>query len=163
MSRKRRKQIILYWPVELIFFIVLLDQITKLWVDSLFLPGEGFSVIGEHLKIRLVMNTGAAFGLFRDFPFILAGVTVIAILALVFFLFFSYQKLIFSEKLGITLILAGATGNLIDRFRLGAVIDFIDVGFWPVFNVADSSITIGAIFLGVFWYKKLFQKKEREN
>ncbi len=163
MSGRRREQIILYWPVKLIFLIVCLDQVTKFWVESLFLPGEGFSVIGEYLKIRLVMNPGAAFGLFRDLPLILATVTIIAILALSGFLYSHYEKLSFPEKLGITFILAGALGNLIDRFRLGAVIDFIDVGFWPVFNIADSFITVGAILLGVFWYKKLFQESEQES
>lgn len=156
MSRKTRKQIILYWPVKLIFFIVCLDQLTKLWVDFLFMPGEGFPVIGKFFRIRLVMNSGAAFGFFRDFPLVLTAVTIIAILALANFLYFRYEKLYFPEKLGIILILSGAIGNLIDRFRLGAVIDFIDVGLWPVFNIADSSITVGGILLGFFWYKKFF-------
>lgn len=91
----------------------------------------------------LVRNTGAAFGLFRNqtLAFILISVFAIALAA------YYLAKKKTGYYLPFALILGGAVGNLIDRLRFGYVVDFIDLHWWPVFNVADSCITVGAVLL----------------
>ncbi len=117
--------------------VVAIDQITKAIAIT---------------RLTLVRNTGAAFGLFRDQTVIFILISVIAIISIGFYLIKKRKTkpLVLSENFfltGLSLILGGAIGNLIDRLRFGYVVDFIDLRFWPVFNVADSCITIGAAIL----------------
>jgi signal peptidase II len=135
--------------------ILLLDQITKFYVDSSMRLHETIPVIQGLFSITYVRNPGAAFGfladaspLFRSIFFV--AVTVLAIILVVHYIWKSRAKeprLMFA----LSLILSGAVGNLIDRVRLGEVIDFLDVyigsSHWPAFNVADSAISIGAVIL----------------
>ena len=127
--------------------VIVLDQATKQIVKSNLdlyeaWPTEGF------FRIVYRTNSGSAFGLFP-------GQTVTLILLSVFaigFLFYFYRTRALSYpmlRLAIGLQLGGAIGNLIDRLRHGAVVDFIDVGPWPTFNVADSSIVVGIFLLAV--------------
>jgi signal peptidase II len=99
--------------------------------------------LGELLSFSLVENTGASFGLFKSQTFILVSVSVIAIIFIVFYL----TKKTPGLYLPFALLLGGACGNLIDRLRFGYVVDFIDLHWWPVFNVADSCITVGSFIL----------------
>lgn len=125
-----------------------MDQVSKFLVLSyLFHP---LVLIPGLLVLRYVQNPGAAFGLLaqRNLFLILTGLALVITLLLA-------QKRIGEASLfwrvGTGLILGGTLGNLIDRVRLGHVVDFIDVGFWPVFNLADVAITcgVGIILLGV--------------
>ena len=130
-----------------LFGVVLLDQSTKQFIKSTFelyeaWPSDGF------FRILYTTNTGIAFGLFPGQTMILAVMAVIAICFLLYFYrshAFAYPVL----RLAIGLELGGALGNLIDRFRSGAVVDFIDIGPWPTFNVADSAIVIGIVIICV--------------
>jgi len=130
--------------------IVALDQVTKLFASSHLMPGESISVLGDFIRLTLVHNTGAAFGLFPGsrVPFIVVSVVAIAV---VLYLFFRETYRSVANRILLGCILGGAIGNLIDRVRLGYVVDFIDVGFgtarWPVFNAADSAVTIGVLLL----------------
>jgi signal peptidase II len=130
--------------------VVASDQATKQVISARFTPGESISVLGDFLRLTLVHNTGAAFGLFPGsrVPFIIVSVLAIAVVLHLFFRE-TYRSVLNRVLLGC--ILGGAIGNLIDRVRLGWVVDFIDVGIgttrWPVFNVADSAVTIGVILL----------------
>jgi signal peptidase II len=130
--------------------IVALDQTTKLFASSHLMPGESISVLGDFIRLTLVHNTGAAFGLFPGsrVPFIVVSVVAIAV---VLYLFFRETYRSVANRILLGCILGGAIGNLIDRVRLGYVVDFIDVGFgtarWPVFNAADSAVTIGVLLL----------------
>lgn len=122
--------------------VVLTDQITKHLV-SRFIPfNSQLNVIGDFLKITFTLNPGAIFG-FSVGPYFLYIVGV----ACIFLLIFTIRK----RSILFSIILGGAIGNLIDRIRLGAVIDFIDINVgsfhWPTFNIADSCITIGVILL----------------
>jgi signal peptidase II len=104
------------------------------------IPTEGV------FRLTYVQNKGGAFGILGDQTFLLAVVSIIAIL----FIFFFVRSLPTGSTLlgvGLGLELGGAVGNLIDRVRLGAVTDFIDVGDWPVFNFADSAITVGTVLI----------------
>ncbi len=146
---------------SIIFFIVVaavviaLDQITKDAISSRFLMHESYGVINGLFNLVYVMNPGAAFGflasasaIFRYIFFI--GITFVAILLIIYYLVKSQPGNIVTV-LSLTLIFAGAVGNLIDRIRFGAVVDFLDVYIgtwhWPAFNVADSAITVGAILM----------------
>lgn len=128
--------------------IVILDQASK-WLAVQHLQlGQSVALPGHLFYLTLVYNPGAAFGIFAHAtPFLIA--LTLGVLAAVWV----YRDEIACQstllKLGLTLSLAGAVGNLIDRIRLGYVIDFIDVRIWPVFNVADCGIVGGVILL--FW------------
>jgi signal peptidase II len=145
-------------PIELliIVLVVAIDQITKEIVRrTLPLHGEPVHVIPGILDFTHVQNTGAAFGLLNaaDFPYKTAVMIAIAGIALLAIAIYATQ-LGFHERLarvGLSLILGGAFGNLIDRAIFGHVVDFVDV-FWGVthfwaFNIADAAITIGAVLV----------------
>jgi signal peptidase II len=142
-------------------FVVAIDQIIKLWVRSHLAPQEGIPIVGC-LSLTCVRNTGSAFGLFANQAFLLTLVAIVGLLAiLLFYRYLPKSSILGSLALG--LVFGGAVGNLIDRLRLGYVTDFIDVRLWhdfhwPAFNVADSAITVGAIVLVVFIFRRL--KKE---
>ena len=135
--------------------VVLLDFITKAYIDSHMSLHESFVVIGGLFNITYVRNPGAAFSFlatasagFRSVFFL--AVTVLAIILVLYYIAKSKTEeplMIFA----LSLILSGALGNFIDRMRLGEVIDFIDVHLgayhWPAFNVADSAISVGAVLL----------------
>lgn len=157
---------------NIIFFIlgaavvVILDQITKAAISSRFLMHESYEVIGGFFNLVYVMNPGAAFGFlsgasaaFRYIFFI--GITSTAISLIIYYLIKSKPGSILSVT-SLTLIFAGAVGNLIDRIRFGAVVDFLDVYLgtwhWPAFNVADSAITVGAILLT---WEMIFRTKRK--
>ena len=142
--------------VSLIFLVVLLDQASKLWIVGHFSLYESLPVIPGLFNLTYLTNTGAAFGMlageqgvWRQVFFV--GVAVVALAAIGFL----YRKLRAASvwyAVALGLIAGGAVGNLIDRLRLGSVIDFLDVyvgvHHWPAFNLADSAITVGvAIFL----------------
>ncbi len=135
--------------------IVALDQITKSAITSRFSLHEVFSVIPGFLNLVYVMNPGAAFGFLADasetFRYVFfTGVTVLAAGLITYYLVKSSPRNLLLAVC-LTLIFGGALGNLIDRLRFGAVVDFLDVyigtAHWPAFNVADSAITVGAILL----------------
>src|ERR1700754_293741 len=135
--------------------IVLVDQLTKAIVRARIEQHDSIEVIPGFLNLTHVLNTGAAFGLLNaaDFPFksvVIAALAIGALVAIaVYALSFGTETPL--ARYSLMLILAGATGNLIDRAVAGAVVDFIDVywgqwHFWA-FNIADSAITIGAVLL----------------
>lgn len=136
--------------------VVAADQMTKHWIMTVFRPGEHLPVIPGFFDLVYVTNTGAAFGflagdhaLWRQGFFI--TVALVALAAIITFYRHNKSRGILFH-IGLGLIGGGAIGNLIDRLRWGAVVDFLDfyVGghHWPAFNVADSAITTGvALFL----------------
>lgn len=133
-------------PIAILFMgVLVLDQFTKYLVSSFLLPGDSIPSWGI-FHITYTTNTGSAFGLFpnQTFFLIIASVIGIAILAL-FYRSHPYSGPWFKVSLGLQL--GGACGNLTDRALLGHVVDFIEVGWWPVFNIADASIVTGIIIL----------------
>ncbi|MGH7410699.1 MAG: signal peptidase II [Candidatus Methylomirabilis sp.] len=131
--------------------MILLDQVSKLYIQATIPLGHSVPVIPDLFAIVHVLNPGAAFGLlaarsasFRN-PFFIG----ISILAIAFILYYRHRGLETHPlaSFALSLILGGALGNLIDRLRIRMVIDFLDVHYyqyhWPAFNVADSAITIG--------------------
>ncbi|MFC2013290.1 signal peptidase II [Chloroflexota bacterium] len=135
-------------PFSLItLLIVAADHLSKVWVRS-YPEGETIFEAG-FFQLNHISNTGAAFGLFQGQSFALTIVALIGVGALLFYAVLVYRRFpLLNSKLGksaLSLILGGTIGNLIDRLLLGRVTDFIDFGFWPAFNVADSAITVGVI------------------
>jgi signal peptidase II len=152
--------------------VVLLDQLTKDWIIATLRLHEGFPVIDGFFNIIHVRNPGAAFGFmagtspaFRSVFFI--AITLAAILLILHYLWRALRQTK-AEKISplfsLSLILAGAVGNLIDRIRFGEVVDFLDVYVgayhWPAFNVADASISTGATLLVIALF---FRRGERAD
>ena len=132
--------------------ILVADRISKWVVMANLRPGESWSPIAalqRYVSLTYVTNTGAAFGLFPSHGTIFMVIAVIVILIIVVY----YRRLpgdgwLVQTSLGLQL--GGALGNLLDRLLYGHVIDFIDFKVWPVFNVADSSLTIGVVMLAFY-------------
>jgi len=122
------------------------DQLTKYLIAAAFHPGESLPLVPRVLHLTYVQNTGAAFGLFKGQHalFIVLSLVVIMWIAREFL---TTRVLPSPVRWGYALVLGGAAGNLLDRMRLGHVVDFIDLRVWPVFNVGDSAITIGVALL----------------
>jgi len=146
---------LLNWRYLLIPLIIILvvtaDIITKNWIRS-YPYGTVIQNIG-FLDIIHINNTGAAFGMFQGQAIVLRIIAIIMLTAIIsigvyFARRYKYIVTVWNV-IGFGFIIAGTIGNLIDRFRFGPVTDFIDPGFFPAFNVADSSITIGAIMLAI--------------
>ncbi|MFA5146081.1 MAG: signal peptidase II [Candidatus Omnitrophota bacterium] len=134
-----------FWTASCVFIA---DRITKIVIYNT-LSGSGpVAVIPGIFHLTLVLNKGVAFGLFRDQQAFFIVFSVIAALSLTAYaLIRRAGDPLFALSLG--LVLGGALGNLADRLRFGCVIDFLDFRIWPVFNVADSCITVGAVILAL--------------
>jgi signal peptidase II len=129
--------------------IVVLDQLTKAWLVSHFLPGQVAEVVGDTVRLVFGQNSGALFGLFRD-QALLFGLASLGVVGLIVgYHGYSSRSLYLSVALGF--LLGGALGNLIDRLRLGYVVDFVDVGFGSLrfytFNAADAAISTAIVLL----------------
>ncbi len=136
-----------------IFLVLLIDQVSKAIISSKLSLGQSIPIIKNVLHIASVRNTGAAFGLFKSSTYFFIAVSIAAIIIIGAMLIKSIRNK-WLLNIGLILIMSGALGNLIDRVRLGYVIDFIDFRVWPVFNIADSAITIGTILLIVSFLKR---------
>ena len=129
--------------------VLLLDLITKETVVRFLQPGDSQPVVEGILHITLVLNPGGAFGLGARWAPLFIPVAILA-LGLVFYYGTRFGPQYPGLGRGLALIAGGTAGNLLDRLRWGQVVDFIDLGFWPVFNVADMALTGGSVLL--LWY-----------
>jgi len=148
------------WWQNVLFFltallIVAADQLSKIWIRANLAIEQSLFEVG-FFRLTHVHNTGAAFGLFRGQSFPLTIVALVGIGVVLLYALLAYRRLPFLDnrlsKSALGLVLGGTVGNLIDRLRFGYVTDFIDFGFWPAFNIADSAITVGVI---IFAYSLL--------
>lgn len=149
--------------VIIVGFVLLVDQLSKFYIAKVFEPYASQPLIDSILHITYVQNTGAAFGILADRTrlFIVVAIVIIVVM-LGYFRYVPRDNYLL--RLGLTLGLSGAIGNLVDRIRLGYVIDFIDFRVWPVFNVADSAIFLGviALLLGIARLPKI-EKDDTER
>ena len=133
--------------------IVVADQLSKVWIRSNLALGQSLPETGL-FRLTHVRNTGAAFGLFYGQSFALTVVALVVIVILLLYVFLLYRHFPYLDNmLGKTvlgLVFGGIIGNLIDRLRFGYVTDFIDVGLWPAFNIADSAVTVGVIIIALY-------------
>ena len=130
--------------------ILILDQITKIAVQQWMALHLSYPLLGDVVQLTYIRNPGAAFGITFGGRWLYLVLSIIACIVMIYYL----VKLPSPERWGryaMMIILGGAFGNLIDRALYGEVTDFIDIGVgayrWPVFNVADSAVTIGMILL----------------
>ncbi len=156
----------------ILLLVVVADQLTKQWVTSSFRLFESRELVEGLLYFTYVTNTGAAFSLFADVDspwrhYFFVTVAVVAMIGLT-------ATYIYTRKnhrlygVALALIAGGAMGNLIDRIRLGAVVDFIDVMIgtyhWPAFNIADSAICVGVgLFLVININEERTKKKIQDG
>ena len=135
--------------IILVAILIALDQVSKYIIDNNFFEGDTLGVITDFFHITYVKNRGIAFGMFQGKLDIISIATVIAIIAIIYYLYRDRNKMPILEKIGFNFILAGAIGNMIDRVARGFVIDMIDFrGIWAfVFNLADVWINIGVLLI----------------
>lgn len=132
----------------IVLFLVFLDQLTKFLITKNLILSQSIPVIKGVFHLTLVHNRGAAFGILKNQTPVFIFTSILAIILIYIGIRKDSQKRFTFYSVALSFILAGTFGNLIDRLFLGHVIDFLDFRIWPVFNVADSAITIGAILFG---------------
>jgi signal peptidase II len=137
-------------------FVVLLDQLTKHWVASRMSRGDSWRVLGDFFRITYVQNDGAAFGLDLGGRWSFIGITVLVAGFILFY--YARSERTRTARWALALILGGALGNLVDRIRLGEVVDFLHVTVagvaYPIFNVADIGVSVGVALLAVHLFRK---------
>ena len=139
------------WPIflGLAALIVVLDQLTKLWLVSFLQPGQSVDVVGDYVRLVHSQNNGGLFGLFRGQAIVFGLISIVVIGLIVVY----HARAGGGRYLSITLglLLGGAIGNLVDRIRLNYVVDFVDAGLgdvrWYTFNVADAAISFSLLLL----------------
>ncbi|MFC1606656.1 signal peptidase II [Candidatus Latescibacterota bacterium] len=153
------------WLVVIFIVAVAADQLTKIAVDNSFELYETRSLFGSYFQLTYIRNAGAAFGISVGGPTIMFAATLLVTIILAYLFF---KGMLRPEhalgKAAVILVFAGAIGNIIDRIRLGEVIDFIDMGVglrrWPVYNFADIYVTIGMIVLFLTYAVSTEESKE---
>ena len=138
--------------ILMIIALILIDQIVKIIIfNTIGTSGETITLIPKILSLTYVENIGAAFGIFGE-RIILIGVNIVIIFVIVKLLTSKKYQFVKSAKFGMSLVLAGGIGNLIDRIFRGYVIDYLDITQlfnYPVFNIADICIVLGVVILFV--------------
>jgi signal peptidase II len=144
-------------PIALIAgLVVILDRASKIWAENTLIQGQSQPVIGELLQFHLTYNPGAAFSLFTNATWVF---TLFSASISGYIIYKSKQIVSKPWQIGAGGILGGAIGNLIDRainapgFPNGHVTDFLQLPNWPVFNIADSSVFVSAIFLIIISFR----------
>ncbi len=134
--------------------VLVLDRWTKHWAVTALAFDHPMQVIGDYVRLTYTRNSGVAFGIGQGTGFPYYIFSLIAIVVIVW-MFASGRARGLVRQLALALILGGAIGNLVDRVTTGEVVDFIEVGVpawhWPVFNVADSAVTVGVVLFALFW------------
>ncbi|MBN1494053.1 MAG: signal peptidase II [Candidatus Omnitrophica bacterium] len=140
--------------------IVIVDQISKYLASDFFSQhARSIPLIPNIFHLTYVENTGIAFGMFKEHPNLLVAIIAISLLFITYYAIKTHQgRTLFFVSYGFTL--GGAFGNIIDRLRLGFVVDFLDFRIWPVFNLADTfiSVGVGLIILDMLFHKEKMSK-----
>ena len=139
-----------------IVIVLIFDQGTKLMVKTTMSLYESIPLIPNIFHLTYIVNPGAAFGLLANQRVFFIVITTIILLAVIYF----YKQLKGPHlllRIALGMVVGGALGNLVDRVRMGTVTDFFDFRIWPVFNIADSAIVLGMIYIS---YQLLFRGEE---
>ena len=147
--------------------IFIFDQLTKYWAGLSLSSRVTTPIVKNVFHLTLIHNRGAAFGFFQGGAFLFVLTSIVCIILIffairnntLFFKFFGVEIKDRGIRLALGLILGGACGNLLDRLRFSYVVDFLDFRIWPVFNIADSAITIG----GLLFFLKILKTSRRRN
>lgn len=132
--------------VFLIIGIILIDQLSKVYIQETMTVGMSLPIITDVFHITYIVNPGAAFGILENqrIFFIFIAIAMILVVAYI------YPKIPSNSgflRLGIALLVGGAIGNVIDRVKSGYVVDFFDFRIWPIFNIADITIVAGVTLI----------------
>ncbi len=138
-----------YWIFVIASIVFVLDQLSKLAVKGLQQP---IVLVPSFLQVTYIENTGSSFGMLQGWSYFLAAIGLIIIIAVLLFSRSLPKGVLVMVAIG--LLVGGALGNTVDRLLLGYVVDFIDFGFWPAFNVADSAMSIGIVLLILLSFRK---------
>ncbi|MBO1200017.1 signal peptidase II [Staphylococcus simiae] len=159
------KKYYIWTSVLVTLFIIIFDQLTKYLIATTMKIGDSFEVIPNFLNITSHRNNGAAWGILSGKMGFFYIITVIILIILIYFFIKEAQFNLFLQ-VAISLLFAGALGNFIDRLFNGQVVDFIDTNIFgydfPIFNIADSSLTIGVIFVIIALIKDSSNNKDKE-
>lgn len=149
---------------------VLSDQISKYYAADLLRDAGSVPFVPGVLSLRYHENSGAAWGILADHRWVFMSVSVVAILAIIGYMVYTRkEKKDVFLRLALPLFLGGGIGNMIDRVRFGYVVDFLEFDFidFPIFNVADSCVTVAAVLVLIYLVRDLTrearQKKERHD
>ncbi|NJM05388.1 signal peptidase II [Candidatus Gracilibacteria bacterium] len=140
-------------PTVLASTIIVADQVTKSRILAELGPEplqREIKLIGDWFSLVYTRNTGVAFSLFQGYPQLFTVTSIVITAATIYAYAVHLPKRNSWVQVSMGLIVGGAIGNIIDRLLHGYVIDFVRVGWWPVFNIADSAITIGVVMLAIF-------------
>jgi signal peptidase II len=150
--------------VVIFILTVAFDQWTKHLIRSDMSLGQSIPVLGDFIRLTYVENPGIAFGIRVSQGWIFTVLSILASIGIIVYLVTQWKESVWIKS-GLTLILGGAIGNLIDRIAYAKVVDFMDVGFgtvrWPVFNVADAAVVIGMFILFFTLYTQ--DRKEHQE
>ncbi len=148
MMSKKQKIILKHFANSLLFLIIVAaDQVSKYFIRANLAQAESYRVT-SFFSLTFLKNTGVSFGLFKGANWLF---TLVAVAALALFIYYYAAEK--KYRLQYAIIIAGITGNLIDRLFLGYVVDFFNFYYWPVFNIADSSIFVGIVWLFILLVK----------
>ena len=149
--------------------IVGLDQWTKWLVRTNISPGESWlpaslQWLSPYARIVHWYNQGAAFGMFQQGNMVFTVLAFIVVAAIIYY-YPQISSVDWPLRLAMSMQMGGAIGNLVDRLTIGHVTDFISIGKFPVFNIADSSISVGCVvlLLGVWWQERLAKKEKMQQ
>jgi signal peptidase II len=144
--------------VALAALVIALDRWTKHWASTTLPFNQPIQLVGDYLRFTYTRNSGVAFGIGQGTGFPYYVFSLVAIVAIVWMFLRGRVGHDPVRRTALTLILSGAVGNLVDRVTSGEVVDFIEVGIpqwhWPIFNVADSAVTVGVLCFALAWSRK---------
>lgn len=150
-------------PYLVLVLVVALDQLTKYLAQAYLAPVETLPLIDGALHLTYSTNTGAAWGILKDAPWVFMVVSSLAILAILAYLILSKNKF-YGAAISLSLVCGGGIGNMIDRVFRGEVIDFIDFRLisFPVFNFADSCVCVGTFLFVIFYLVDEWKKQKQK-
>jgi signal peptidase II len=140
-------------PAGLGLAVVVVDQLTKRWAVETLGPTPGarvLPVVGDWFNLVYGQNTGVAFGLFQNMPRLFTVTSILITAGAIYAYVAHLPNRSRWVQVAMGFVLGGAIGNIIDRLRYGYVVDFIQVGWWPIFNVADSGVSVGVTMLAAY-------------
>ena len=162
LSRGKRNVLMNVYFLIAAVCVMISDQITKYIIVQKLPENSSIEIIPNFFYITHVRNTGAAFGLFQGYTGILTIISIVAIVLIIILkIILKLNYAFYNVSLGF--VLGGALGNLIDRYFVGEVTDFINFTFWPVFNIADSFIIIGFCLIIILMLREYFKKGKTQG
>lgn len=144
----------LFWIT--VILVLMIDQGTKFIVKNSMTIYDSIPLIPNIFHLTYIENPGAAFGLLANQRVFFIVITSVILIAVIYF-YYQLKGEHILLRIALGMVVGGAIGNLIDRLRMGMVIDFFDFRIWPVFNIADSAIVLGMIYIS---YQLLFHGEE---